>query len=142
VNVTSSSFSSNSVRTEISEVAAHSLSGWSMSRPAHAPGPRTLGRDRQASCEAGPRRAFEKAVAERHYYHSYGVPHFYRGQALKKLGRREEAKPLFEVLVETGTRELAEIETSTGISFFAKFGDPGRPPRHLQPLGPGHALPD
>ena len=33
------------------------------------------------------RRAFEKAVAERQYYHEYGVPHYYRGQALKKLGR-------------------------------------------------------
>jgi tetratricopeptide (TPR) repeat protein len=69
------------------------------------------------------RRAFENAVAERQYYHSYGIPHFYRGQALKKLGRAAEAKPLFEALIERGTRELAEIETSTGISFFAKFGD-------------------
>ena len=69
------------------------------------------------------RRALEKAVAERQYYHSYGVPHYYRGQALKKLGRGAEAKPLFEALIERGRRELAEIETSTGISFFAKFGD-------------------
>ena len=69
------------------------------------------------------RRAFEKAVAERQYYHSYGVPHYYRGQALKKLGRSAEAKPLFEALIDRGRRELAEIETSTGISFFAKFGD-------------------
>ena len=69
------------------------------------------------------RRAFEKAVAERQYYHSYDVPHYYRGQALKKLGRPEEAKPLFEALIERGRRELAEIETTTGISFFAKFGD-------------------
>jgi len=69
------------------------------------------------------RQAFEKAVAERQYYHSHGVPHFYRGQALKKLGRADEAKPLFEALIKRGQRELAEIETSTGISFFAKFGD-------------------
>jgi tetratricopeptide (TPR) repeat protein len=69
------------------------------------------------------RRAFERAVAERQYYHSYDVPHYYRGQALKKLGRSEEAKPLFEALIERGRRELAEIETGTGISFFAKFGD-------------------
>jgi tetratricopeptide (TPR) repeat protein len=69
------------------------------------------------------RHAFEQAVAERQYYHSYGVPHYYRGQALKKLGRPEEAKPLFEALIVRGTRELADIETSTGISFFAKFGD-------------------
>jgi tetratricopeptide (TPR) repeat protein len=69
------------------------------------------------------RRAFEKAVAERQYYNSYGAPHYYRGQALKKLGRSEEAKPLFEALIKRGLRELAEIETSTGISFFAKFGD-------------------
>ncbi len=51
------------------------------------------------------------------------MPHYYRGQALKKLGRPDEAKPLFEALIARGTRELAEIETSTGISFFAKFGD-------------------
>ena len=69
------------------------------------------------------REAFEKAVAERQYYHSYGVPHFYRGQALKKLGRADEASPLFEALIERGRRELAEIDTTTGISFFAKFGD-------------------
>jgi tetratricopeptide (TPR) repeat protein len=69
------------------------------------------------------REAFEKAVAERQSYHSYGAPHYYRGQALKKLGRSEEAKPLFEALITRGTRELAEIQTSTGISFFAKFGD-------------------
>jgi tetratricopeptide (TPR) repeat protein len=69
------------------------------------------------------RDAFEKAVAERQSYHSHGAPHFYRGQALKKLGRAQEAKPLFEALIERGRRELAEIETSTGISFFAKFGD-------------------
>lgn len=73
--------------------------------------------------KAEARRAFEKAVAERQYYHSYGIPHYYRGEALKKLGRPAEAKPLFEALVERGQRELAEIETSTGISFFAKFGD-------------------
>jgi len=69
------------------------------------------------------RQAFEKAVDERQYYHFYGAPHYYRGQALKKLGRFGEAKPLFEALIERGQRELAEIETSTGISFFAKFGD-------------------
>ena len=69
------------------------------------------------------REAFEKAVAERQYYDRYDVPHFYRGQALKKLGRPDEAKPLFEALIERGRRELAEIEVTTGISFFAKFGD-------------------
>jgi tetratricopeptide (TPR) repeat protein len=73
--------------------------------------------------EARAREAFENAVAERQYYDSYGVPHFYRGQALKKLGRADEAKPLFEALVQRGERELAEIDTTTGISFFAKFGD-------------------
>jgi tetratricopeptide (TPR) repeat protein len=69
------------------------------------------------------RQAFAKAVAERQYYHSYGAPHYYRGQALKRLGRSGEAKPLFEAVIERGLRELAEIESSTGISFFAKFGD-------------------
>ena len=73
--------------------------------------------------EARAREAFERAVAERQYADSYGPPHFYRGQALKKLGRADEAKPLFEALIARGRRELAEIETTTGISFFAKFGD-------------------
>ena len=63
------------------------------------------------------REAFEKAVAERQYYHSYGAPHYYRGQANKKLGRSEEADPLFEALITRGTRELAEIQTGTGIGF-------------------------
>jgi tetratricopeptide (TPR) repeat protein len=73
--------------------------------------------------EARAREAFESAVAERQYSHSSGVPHFYRGQSLKKLGRAAEAKPLFEALIARGQRELAEIDTTTGISFFAKFGD-------------------
>jgi tetratricopeptide (TPR) repeat protein len=73
--------------------------------------------------QASARQAFEKAIAERQYYHSYGEPHFYRGQSLKKLGRFDEAKPLFDALIQRGQRELAEIETTTGISFFAKFGD-------------------
>lgn len=67
--------------------------------------------------------AFEKAGAERQYDHSYGPPHFYRGRALEKLGRADEAKPLFEALIQQGRRELEEIETTSGISFFAKFGD-------------------
>jgi tetratricopeptide (TPR) repeat protein len=73
--------------------------------------------------EARAREAFESAVAERQYADSYGPPQFYRGQALKKLGRAAEAKPLFEGLIARGRRELAEIDTTTGISFFAKFGD-------------------
>ena len=73
--------------------------------------------------QAKARQSFENAVAERQYYHSFGVPHFYRGLALKKLGRTDEAKPLFEALIRRGQGELAEIKTSSGISFFAKFGD-------------------
>jgi tetratricopeptide (TPR) repeat protein len=73
--------------------------------------------------QTGARKAYEAAVAERQYYHAYGVPHFYRGLALKKLGRGDEAKPLFEALIQRGTKELAAIETSSGIDFFAKFGD-------------------
>lgn len=69
------------------------------------------------------RQAYENALAERQYYDSFGVPHFYRGLALKKLGRPEEAKPLFDALVKRGKAELARIETTSGIDFFAKFGD-------------------
>jgi tetratricopeptide (TPR) repeat protein len=73
--------------------------------------------------QAKARQAFENAVAERQYYHSFGAPHFYRGLALKKLGRADEAKPLFEALIKRGQGELAEIQTTSGIDFFAKFGD-------------------
>jgi hypothetical protein len=79
-----------------------------------------------SACWLKRRTVTESARRVRHNpaYHSYGVPHFYRGQELKKLERSEEAKPLFEALIERGRRALAQIETSTGISFFAKFGDP------------------
>jgi len=73
--------------------------------------------------DARAREAFESAVAERQYAGSYGPPQFYRGLALEKLGRAAEARPLFEGLIARGRRELAEIDTTTGISFFAKFGD-------------------
>lgn len=73
--------------------------------------------------QAKARQAYEQALAERQYYDSFGVPHFYRGLALKKLGRPEEAKPLFDALVKRGKAELARIETTSGIDFFAKFGD-------------------
>ena len=49
------------------------------------------------------RRAFEKAVAERQYYHSYGVPHYYRGQALKKLGRAGGSEAPLRGLDRAGT---------------------------------------
>ena len=73
--------------------------------------------------QAKARQAYEQALAERQYYDAFGAPHFYRGLALKKLGRSEEAKPLFEALVKRGKAELARIETTSGIDFFAKFGD-------------------
>jgi tetratricopeptide (TPR) repeat protein len=73
------------------------------------------------------RRAFERAAAERQYYDRYDVPHFYRGQALKKLGRGAEAQPLFEELIKRGEDTLQAIESDTGVSFFAKFGERDTP---------------
>jgi len=67
--------------------------------------------------------AYNKAVAERQYYDWYDTPHFYRGLALKKLGRMDEAMPLFEALANQGREMMNQIETSSGLSFFAKFGE-------------------
>jgi len=67
--------------------------------------------------------AYKKAVVERQYYDWYSTPHYYRGMALKKLGRRDEAILLFEALINQGNETLNKIETSSGLSFFAKFGE-------------------
>jgi len=56
-------------------------------------------------------------------YSGFGIPHYYRGHALKKLGRADEANTIFEGLITSGKRQLAAIESTTGMSFFAKFGD-------------------
>jgi len=73
------------------------------------------------------RRSYERAVAERQYYDEYDVPHFYQGQALKKLGRGSEALLLFEELIKRGEEILQAIETDAGVSFFAKFGERDTP---------------
>ncbi len=73
------------------------------------------------------RESYEKAVAERQYYHQLNIPHYYRGLALKKLGRTEEANQLFDGLIKLGQERLAAVETSTGLSFFAKFGERNTP---------------
>ena len=67
--------------------------------------------------------AYEKAVAERQYYHQLNVPHYYRGLALKKLGKTDEANQLFDGLIKLGKERLHAVEASTGLSFFAKFGE-------------------
>jgi len=45
---------------------------------------------------------------------------YYRGLSLKKLGQDDEAKAIFEGLIESGERSL---QRSGRIDFFAKFGD-------------------
>ena len=69
------------------------------------------------------RESYEQAVAERQYYHRSSIPHYYRGLALKKLGRTEEANQLFDGLIKLGEERLAAVGTSSGLSFFAKFGE-------------------
>jgi tetratricopeptide (TPR) repeat protein len=69
------------------------------------------------------RECYEKAVAERQYYDELDVSHYYRGLALKKLGKTDEAAKLFDGLLKQEEADLTSIETSTGVSFFAKFGE-------------------
>jgi tetratricopeptide (TPR) repeat protein len=70
---------------------------------------------------------YEKAVAERQYYDELEVSHYFRGQALKKLGKTAEAEKLFDGLIKQEEADLRNIETSTGLSFFAKFGERDTP---------------
>ena len=70
--------------------------------------------------------SYEKAVAERQYK-GLRIPHYYRGLALKKLGKINEANRLFDDLIKMGKERLAAVETSTGLSFFAKFGERDTP---------------
>lgn len=53
----------------------------------------------------------------------YGVHHYYRAYALKKLDRKEDANTIFEGLIQKGKRNLNSIDSTTGMDFFAKFGD-------------------
>ena len=73
------------------------------------------------------RESYEQAVAERQYYHRPSIPHYYRGLALKQLGRTEEANQLFDGLIKLGDERLAAVGTSSGLSFFAKFGERDTP---------------
>jgi len=70
---------------------------------------------------------YEKAVAERQYYDDLDVSHYYRGLALAKLGQAAEARKLFDRLITQEEIDLRNIETSTGLSFFAKFGERDTP---------------
>ena len=70
---------------------------------------------------------YEKAVAERQYYDELDVSHYYRGLALQKIGRSGEAVKLFDELIKQEENDLRSIETSTGLSFFAKFGERDTP---------------
>lgn len=62
--------------------------------------------------------AFEQAVAGRR--ESGSETAFYRGLALRKLGREDEAKTIFENLVKTGEEQLTRGDTP---DYFAKFGE-------------------
>ncbi|MFC2112231.1 DUF5107 domain-containing protein [Bacteroidota bacterium] len=68
------------------------------------------------------KKTYEKVLSERQGGRS-GETTYYRGYALKKLGREEEAKPIFEGMIRSGERRLESIGSTTGMSFFAKFGD-------------------
>ncbi|MBI4325834.1 MAG: tetratricopeptide repeat protein, partial [Chloroflexi bacterium] len=62
--------------------------------------------------------AFEKAVAGKD--RSPSESQYFHALALQKLGRAEEAKPIFERLVKTGQEQRAKGEAA---DYFAKFGE-------------------
>ena len=76
----------------------------------------TMGESKKA------KQAYAEVLKER-LSKGWDIPHYYRGYALKKLGQTAEAKSIFEGLAETGQRRLEAIESTTGMDFFAKFGD-------------------
>jgi tetratricopeptide (TPR) repeat protein len=63
--------------------------------------------------------AFEKAASASEGGASEAQ--YYKGRALQKLGRNEEATPLFERLIK---QDLADLERSSeAVDYFAKFGE-------------------
>ena len=62
--------------------------------------------------------AFEQAAAGKDGASSEGG--YFRALALRKLGRADEAKPIFERLVKTGEEQLTAGEAA---DYFAKFGE-------------------
>lgn len=68
------------------------------------------------------REAYELALKER-ISGRLGEHMYFRGYALKKLKREGEADDIFGRMIESGKRNLESVDATTGISFFAKFGD-------------------
>ncbi len=68
------------------------------------------------------KQAYAEVLKER-LSRGWDIPHYYRGYALKKMGQTAEAKTVFEGLIQTGQKQLEAIESTTGMDFFAKFGD-------------------
>lgn len=68
------------------------------------------------------KQAYESAASER-LYGRMGSPWYYRAYALKKLGRKKEAEDIFNRLVSSGESSLKAIESTSDMSFFAKFGE-------------------
>lgn len=78
-----------------------------------------IGSAQEALGDAGASRtAFEKAAAGRDREASESS--YYRALALQKLGRADEAKPIFERLVKAGEEQLTKGEAA---DYFAKFGE-------------------
>ena len=67
---------------------------------------------------AAAKSAFEKAAAGRGGGSSESD--YFRALALQKLGRADEAKPIFERLIKTGQEQLTKGEAA---DYFAKFGE-------------------
>mgnify|MGYP003875985531 CR=1 FL=1 len=77
-----------------------------------------IGLAQEALGQAEPAKAnFTKAAEAPHA--GSGEPAYYRAAALQKLGRTDDAKPIFESLVKQGR----ELQTSEPADYFAKFGE-------------------
>jgi tetratricopeptide (TPR) repeat protein len=86
-----------------------------------------LGRAYEASGEAGKAELSYETAASLQVGHRAEL-RYYRGLALRKLGREEEAIRLFDELLEVGKEQLEQTEAT---DFFAKFGEQIRRERRM-----------
>jgi len=74
----------------------------------------------EALGDVGKAKDYYRQGAEQQILPQWSEARFYQGLCLQKLGRDSEARSIFDRLVETGQRRLAEDGSS---DFFAKFGE-------------------
>lgn len=79
-----------------------------------------IGAAHQAAGDMDKAREFYKRAANQRGTSNWPETRFYQALCLNKLGQREDAKRVFDELIRTGERRLAE---GTSADFFAKFGE-------------------